>query len=326
MNDAMKFQPSEKPMVTVALAVLNGGKVLEKAVCSVLNQSWPHWELLLLDDGSTDGAIDRLPFLTDPRIVVIRDGQNLGLATRLNQAVAMAKGKYFARMDHDDLCHPERFALQIAFLDGHPEVDLLATKCLSIDEQDRLVGMLPSAICHADICRRPWQGFYMAHPSWMGRTEWFRHNAYQDPAPYRCEDQELLLRAHYLSCYHTLPERLLAYRIRSHTPWRKQFRTRLAMGKMKAKHFIERGLLVNVFLSCLIEFVRICRDGLNTFLHMPSFPTKVGEVSIPTLEDRQNWERLIAELNAQVECMKSNQSINQRQVLSTARLCPRGGR
>ena len=73
-------------LVTVALAVLNGGEALQHAVRSIINQSWPHWELLLLDDGSTDEAIDRLPFLADPRIVVIRDGQNLGLASRLNEA------------------------------------------------------------------------------------------------------------------------------------------------------------------------------------------------------------------------------------------------
>ena len=81
-------------MVTVALAVFNGGEALEYAVQSVMNQSWPHWELLLLDDGSTDEAIDHLQISADPRIVFIRDGRNLGLATRLNQAVGMAKGKY----------------------------------------------------------------------------------------------------------------------------------------------------------------------------------------------------------------------------------------
>lgn len=293
-------------MVTVALAVLNGGELLEHAVRSVMNQSWPHWELLLLDDGSTDEAIDRLPFLADPRIVVIRDGQNLGLASRLNQAVGMAKGKYFARMDHDDLCHPERFARQVAFLDAHPEVDLSATQCLTMDEQERLVGRLPSAIKHADICRRPWQGFYLAHPSWMGRTEWFRRNVYQDPAPYCCEDQELLLRAHYSSCYHTLPEYLFAYRIRTHTPWKKQFRTRVSMGKMKVRHFLASGKLVNALLSGLIELARIGHDGWNEIRHRLSLPTKVGQGSIPTPEERQEWEMLIATIKASAERSNSN--------------------
>ncbi len=292
--------------MTVALAVLNGGAVLEHAVRSVLNQSWPHWELLLLDDGSTDGAIEHLPFLNDPRIIVVRDGQNRGLASRLNQAVDMAKGKYFARMDHDDLCHPERFARQIAFLVEHPEVDLLATSCITMDECERLIGALPSAVNHADICRRPWKGFYMAHPSWMGRTEWFRRNVYQNPAPYCCEDQELLLRAHYFSCYHTLPEYLLVYRIRTHTAWKKQFRTRVAMGNMKIRHFLDREELVNALLSGLMELARIGYDGWNEIRHRLSLPTKVGQGSIPTLEERQEWELLITAIKASAKRSNSN--------------------
>jgi len=306
ISDAAKFPLGGEPMVTVALAVLNGGAVLEHAVRSVLNQSWFHWELLLLDDGSTDGAIEHLPFLADSRIIIVRDGQNRGLASRLNQAVDMAKGKYFARMDHDDISHPERFARQIAFLEWHPEVDLLATQCLTIDEQERLVGMLPSAINHADICRRPWQGFYMAHPSWMGRTEWFRRNPYKDPAPYCCEDQELLLRAHYSSFYHTLPENLLAYRIRTHTPWKKQFRTRVAMGKMKIWHFLDREELVNALFSWLIELARIGHDGWNEIRHRLSLPTNVGQGYIPTLEERQEWETLITAIKASAERSNSN--------------------
>jgi glycosyltransferase involved in cell wall biosynthesis len=306
MSDVSSFPPDGEPMVTVALAVLNGGEVLEHAVRSVLNQSWPHWELLLLDDGSTDEAIDRLPVLTDPRIIVIRDGQNLGLASRLNQAVGMAKGKYFARMDHDDLCHPERFARQIAFLDSHPEVDLLATQCLTIDEQARLIGRLPSAINHADICRRPWQGFYMAHPSWLGRTEWFRRHGYEDPAPYCCEDQELLLRAHYSSCYHTLPTYLLAYRIRTHTPWKKQFHTRVSMGKMKIRHFLDRQELVNALLSGFIELARAGHDVWKEICHRLSLPTKVGNCSIPAQKERQEWESLITAIKASAERSNSN--------------------
>lgn len=301
MSDRTNYPADEGALVTVALSVLNGGEVLEYAVRSVMKQSWPHWELLLLDDGSTDEAINRLPFLSDPRIVVIRDGQNLGLAYRLNQAVNLAKGKYFARMDHDDINHPERFARQVAFLDRHSEVDLLATQCLTMDEQERLIGRLPSAIKHSDICRRPWQGFYMAHPSWMGRTEWFRRNVYQDPAPYCCEDQELLLRAHYSSCYHTLSEHLLAYRIRTHTPWKKRFRTRISMGKMKVRHFLNREEPINSLLSGLAELARLGHDGWKEIYHRLLLPTNVSQSSIPTPEERQEWETLISEIKVSTE-------------------------
>ncbi len=79
MSNHGNHSVDQTPMVTVAMSVLNGGTLLESAVLSVLAQSWLNWELLLIDDGSTDGAIERLPMLNDPRIKVICDGYNRGL-------------------------------------------------------------------------------------------------------------------------------------------------------------------------------------------------------------------------------------------------------
>lgn len=309
MNKEINSSADQTLTVTVAMSVLNGGSLLEFAVRSVLNQSWPHWELLLIDDGSTDGAIERLSFIKDPRIKVIRDGYNLGLSFRLNQAVAMAKGKYFARMDHDDISHPARFARQVAFLEGHPNVDLLATQCVTMDEQGRLVGVLPSVVHHADICRRPWLGFYMAHPSWMGKTAWFQRNPYSDPAPYCCEDQELLLRAYNSSCFHTHPEPLLAYRIRTHTPWKKKLRTRMAMGKMQFHYFFSKGNLVGALLCRFFELLRICQDGLMHICPWLAPITKANRKLMLSPEERQDWEILIQALQTKVEQFKT-QEIN----------------
>jgi glycosyltransferase involved in cell wall biosynthesis len=308
MSNHGNHSADQTPMVTVAMSVLNGGTLLESAVLSVLEQSWLNWELLLLDDGSTDGAIERLPMLNDPRIKVIRDGYNRGLSARLNQAAAMAKGKYFARMDHDDISHPDRFARQVAFLEGYPNIDLLATQCVTMDEQGRLVGVLPSAISHADICRRPWLGFYMAHPSWMGKTAWFQRNPYLDPAPYCCEDQELLLRAHYSSCYHTHHEPLLAYRLRTHTPWKKQLRTRVAMGEMQFHHFFAKGNWVSALLCKFIELTRICQDGLKQICPWLTAITNGNRKLMLPHEGRQEWEVLIGMLKTKVVQSKSQEN------------------
>ena len=300
----------QQPLVTVGLAVFNAGPTLELSVQSVLRQSWENWELLILDDGSTDGAIDRLPCLSDPRIIVVRDGYNRGLSARLYQAVLMATGKYFARMDQDDICHPERFTKQVSYLENHSEVDLLATQCITMDEQERLNGILPSAIDHADICRRPWQGFYMAHPTWMGRTEWFRRNPYPVPGPYCCEDQELLLRAHQVSCYHTLPELLLAYRVRSHVPWQKLLRTRAAMLEVQLGYFLDRGQWLNALLSWLVELARIGRDGLVELQYKLSFPARVRLSANTSPAEQQEWERLIGTLKDSVGYRGSNKAKN----------------
>jgi glycosyltransferase involved in cell wall biosynthesis len=251
----------EDPLVTVAMSVLNGGEYLKLAVRSIVEQTIDDWELILLDDGSTDGAIEQLTYLKDPRIIVVRDGLNKGLSARLNQAINRARGRYFARMDHDDVCHPERFARQLAYLEAHLDVDLLATKCVTLNDADQLVGALPFASHHDQICARPWLGFPMPHPSWMGRTTWFRRHYYQDPAPYCSEDNELLLRGHKSSVYHAIEQELLAYRVRTHVPWSKIWRTRKAMGGVQINYFYGAGDWRSTFLACVVTFIRMARDA-----------------------------------------------------------------
>ena len=267
----------EDPVLTVVMSVLNGGEYLQLAVRSIVEQTFNDWELLILDDGSTDGAIEKLTDLKDPRIIVIRDGLNKGLSARLNQAINRARGRYFARMDHDDVCHPERFARQLAYLEAHLHVDLLATKCVTLNDADQLVGTLPFASHHDQICARPWLGFPMPHPSWMGRTTWFRRHYYQDPAPYCCEDNELLLRAYKSSVYHAIEPELLAYRVRTHVSWSKMWKTRKAMGFVQIKYFLVVEDWRSVILACMASLIRVARDARNEIRYrMGLIPSVMG--------------------------------------------------
>lgn len=298
--------PETQPLLTVALPVLNGGSQLALSVASVLNQSFTNWELFIMDDGSTDGAIDSLSSLSDPRIVIVRDGCNRGLSTRLNQAITMANGKYFARMDHDDICHPERFSRQVAFLENHSEIDLLATQCITIDENDLINGTLPSATDHTEICLRPWKGFYIPHPTWMGRLEWFRQHLYREPAPYCCEDQDLLLRAHLTSHYHTLPDRLLAYRVRSHTHWKKLLRTRVAMLKIQIEYFYSKKKWLDVSLSAAMTIARIGRDAWRELCHLMSSLDEMHQSEMAPHEDCEQWALIIKNLKLSNPKLKAN--------------------
>ena len=287
--------PYSPPLVSIALPVFNGGAALALAVESLLAQTLTDWELLIVDDGSTDGAIDRLRCLGDSRVRVIRDGLNKGLSSRLNQAVALASGRYFTRMDHDDICHPARLACQVEFLAANPLVDLLSTHCVTIDEQARIVGVLPGATSHEEICRRPWQGLYMPHPTWMGRIEWFRCHRYDEPGPYCCEDQELLLRASDQSRYHCLPSNLLAYRVRTRTPFKKLWRTRLALTTVQVTYFVQRGDFGGALLSVIAAAIRLLTD----------FSRRIWRWGLKrspgSNADILEWNGLIAELKARAK-------------------------
>jgi len=251
------------PLVTVAMPVYNAGKYLRLAVFSIVKQTFTDWELLIIDDGSTDDALQDIAGIEDARIRIFRDGQNKGLAVRLNECIDMARGQYFARMDQDDVSYPERFAKQLGALQSDRQLDLVATRAITMDEHERVTGLFPCAISHQEICARPWRGFYFPHPTWLGRTTWFRKYRYTEPGPYFCEDQDMLLRSYRDSCFATLDEVLFAYRIRSDLNWGKLARTRRTVLLRQLRQFSESGPRHYIFLAIVIFLARLCNDSLQ---------------------------------------------------------------
>ena len=199
------------PLVSVIMSFHNARDTLTRAIRSLLWQTYPHWELILLDDGSSDNSAQTLKSLEDPRIHLRSDSVCRGLPVRLNQGISLAKGEYIARMDADDVAFPERCARQVAYLQNHPEVDLLATAALLVNANDQPIGLLATGLSHAAICRRPWHGFPMPHPTWMGRADWFRQNPYDELAR-KAQDQSLLYSTYRTSRFAGLPDALLGYR------------------------------------------------------------------------------------------------------------------
>ena len=204
-----------RPRVSVLLPVRNGGRDLLMAVWSILGQSMQDWELLVLDDASTDAVLPAIASLPDPRVRVLRDAKHLGLAARLNLGLDLAQGEFIARMDHDDIAFPLRLQRQAEFLDRQRDIDLLGTRALVFAGDGEPAGLFPFRQNHEAICRRPWLGFYLPHPTWMGRAEWFKRHRYRIPEPRRAEDQDLLLRSYASSRFACLPEVLLGYRMGS---------------------------------------------------------------------------------------------------------------
>ena len=201
----------DEPLVSVVMSFHNARDTLLRSIHSLLWQTYPHWELILLDDGSNDGSAELAKAVEDSRIRLYGDSLCRGLPVRLNQGISLARGQYIARMDADDVAFPERFAKQTAYLENHPEVDLLATSTLLVNEHDQVVGLCPSALEHEAICSRPWRGFPMPHPTWMGRADWFRKNLYDEGA-LKAQDQELLYRTYRTSNFAGLSDALLGYR------------------------------------------------------------------------------------------------------------------
>jgi hypothetical protein len=115
------------PPVSVVLSVRNGGRDLPQALGTILNQSFTDFELIAINNGSTDGTRVYLNSIADPRVRVFHQ-EDKGLAAALNRGISLARGRYIARQDHDDLADPTRIAKQVAFLDANPEHGMVGTR------------------------------------------------------------------------------------------------------------------------------------------------------------------------------------------------------
>ncbi len=230
---------SPTPLISVVLPVYNAGATLPLALESIVRQTFRDWELILIDDGSTDGCMTGFSS-PDNRVRLVQDGRNLGLAARLNQGIDLAKGRYLARMDQDDVAYPGRLEAQVRFLEAHPDIDLAATRALVFRNDGSAVGLFPFRRTHAEICAAPWRGFYFPHPTWMGRIGWFRRHRYRIPEIVRAEDQELLLRSCGASRFACLPEVLMGYR-QTELPLGKVLTARRNLARVQWSVNLEQG-------------------------------------------------------------------------------------
>ena len=199
------------PIVTIGMPSYNCRHTIAYSIASILNQTFEDWELIVYDDGSTDGTVLTARRFRDPRIRIIETGRNRGLGSSLNSIVADCKTKFFARMDADDIAYSGRLQEQVKYFEAHPDVDLLGGSMMVFRSGGEALGLRRADETHEQICAHPMTGISMAHPTWMGRTAWFRRNPYRADA-IRMEDWELLLRTYRTSKFANVSRAVLGYR------------------------------------------------------------------------------------------------------------------
>lgn len=282
---------SQYPLVTIALPLYNAGFTIEAALQSILFQTYKNWELIVIDDGSTDNGPAIVESISDPRITLLRDGVNRGISFRLNQALDLAKGSYFARMDADDISFPQRLEEQVKFLQADQSIDLLATGILFFKNDGSVQGVMPVKASHSLICQSPWNGFYMPHPTWLGRLEWFKKYYYNSDAD-KAEDQELLYRSYSMSRFACLPEVLLAYR-----QDQRSFEKMLAARYVFAKSFANVALMQKQYqvlpILVLVQLVKVIADFMNIAFGAKRLRNKLADVPANTcVAWHEIWEKV----------------------------------
>ena len=204
------------PLISVLMPTYNVAPFVEEAVRSILLQTYQNFELIIVDDCSTDDTFAILQQLAkeDRRIILDRNERNSKICVTLNRAWSMAKGNYIARMDGDDVSTPERLSVLLSFLNDHPEVDLVGSQVISIQENGNVISEKQYLRTPEFIKRGNKYGPAIVH-IWMARRKVYEAlNGYRN-IPF-AEDYDFLLRGETRGFkYANVEEFLYKVRIRS---------------------------------------------------------------------------------------------------------------
>lgn len=181
--------------ISIGIPFYNAENYLEGAIRSVFAQTYRDWELILIDDGSTDASLEIARAVDDPRVRVISDGKNLKLASRLNQLVELSETDFVVRMDADDLMPSDRIERQMRVFKDNPDVDIVSSGLLSMTDDNQVLGVRwhsATSITRDQLLRK--QGCGIVHAAVIGRKAWFQRNPY-DPKVLIAQDYDLWLRS-----------------------------------------------------------------------------------------------------------------------------------
>ena len=186
----------DAPYVSIGIPFYNAETTLLDAVRSVFAQTHANWELILLDDGSTDRSLDLARSIDDPRVRVYSDGRNKRLAARLNEIVRLARFDFVARMDADDLMSRDRIAQQLRVLSADDELDLVSAGVVSMSDGYEPLGMRCVAQDHRISTKAVLAGGSgIVHAAVLGRRAWFLRNGYDESLKVS-QDTNLWIRAY----------------------------------------------------------------------------------------------------------------------------------
>ena len=201
------------PLVSVLLPVYNAQGYLRESIESILGQTFADFELIIINDGSTDDSKAIMDSYADTRIVII-DQKNAGLPVSLNRAIAKAKGKYLARQDADDVSLPTRLSEQVAYLEAHPDSALLGTWAQIIEKDNLTARTLTHPCKNGEIqIKLLFYNCFVHSSVMMRKTTLNQCGVYpEDPDKFPPEDYDLWLRIAQVAQVANLPKMLLQYR------------------------------------------------------------------------------------------------------------------
>jgi glycosyltransferase involved in cell wall biosynthesis len=229
--------------VSVIMPVYNAGAFLEPAVQSVLAQTLTDFEFLAIDDGSRDGSYEYLQRVNDPRMRVARNERNLGACATLNRLIEMARGRYLARMDADDVIYAQRLARQVAALEADPAIDVLGCGSVIADNDLNPVFFNRPPSEHRVICKWPSIIFPLTFGALTGKAEWWRKWKLDPRVGVSGYEFDLYFRSHRASKFSNVSEPLYVYRFVGNTrSWSKMTKSVYYKSMTLLRHGFRLGI------------------------------------------------------------------------------------
>lgn len=283
------------------MTVYNGEAYVRAAVDSILAQSFTDFELLVIDDGSTDQSVAVVESYRDPRIILHRNLRNIGQTPSLNVGIRMARGKYLARLDCDDISLPERLKKQVTFMEQHPEVGVCGTGIKFMFQtsppsflREKLLSLVANLFfIHFPVTDQEMQAtllfkppFY--HPTVMIRLDVLKkHGIYYNETFRYCQDFDLWSRLAAVTAFANIPEPLLLYRIHA------QQMTQAYSVDMK----ITENLKVQAFMLNKLGIFPTSHEG---YLHLSSVFADKRYLPESHLDDLEVWLKSLLQQNTSV--------------------------
>jgi len=203
---------TQKPLVSVVMCNYNTKEeYLRSAIESILRQTYEHFEFIIVDDASPGNDVEVIQSYRDPRIILLRNEHNRGVAYSCNRGLALAKGEYIARMDADDIALPYRLEKQVAYMEKHRDVDILCAQAKLIGSRH---GVFAPNLTRPDRMKTAlFFGCPIVHPTVMFRASFIKEHGIRYKENTMAEDYELWSRCIRVARIREYPHVLLHYRV-----------------------------------------------------------------------------------------------------------------
>ena len=293
--------------VSIGIPFYNPGDFFKASITSILKQTFTDFELILLNDGSSDNSLDIANSFQDSRIKVISDGENKGLPYRLNQLIDLSQGDFIARMDADDVVSLERIEKQVTMLNTMADVDVVATGLCSITNNSEVIGYrlpIKTKRLELSVVNAIFGKADIGHATIMARKSWYLRNRYNESAKLM-EDYQLWVEAAINKDLKVafIKEPLYFYREESSVTPKKAIKAYFNFYKLIVSQYFSYLSLVNKVKITVLTFIKICITGLASLLGAS------GKLLSLRNKNTEQDAQLLKQLQAEVDQISRNNHV-----------------